>query len=93
MTQNVEDMLNNHDARTVINNCSFIMLLKQSPVNKLSLSEMFGISSEEQKYISSSKPGRGLVWINGDFIPIDDSFPTDTKLYKIMTTKASERMR
>jgi hypothetical protein len=84
--------MNNVDARTVINNCSMVMLLGQSPMNKQVLSNMFSISSSEQKYISSAKPGMGLLRINENMIPMDDSFPKDSKLYKIMTTKPDERM-
>lgn len=92
ITQNVEDMLKSEEARTVINNCSFVMLLGQSPINKMQLSEMLGISQTEQKYISSAKPGMGLIQIKNEIIPMDDSFPTNTELYKIMTTKPDERV-
>lgn len=92
MTQNVEDMLKNEDARTVINNSPFLLLLGQSPLNKQQLSDMLNISPQEQKFISSAKPGMGLIKIADDLIPMDDSFPTNTKLYKIMTTKPEERL-
>lgn len=91
ITQNVEDMLNSADARTVINNCSFIILLGQSAINKQQLSQMFNISPAEQKYIASAKPGRGLIRIGEDLIPMDDSFPRDTKLYQIMTTDPNDK--
>jgi type IV secretory pathway VirB4 component len=92
ITQNVEDMMSNPDARTVINNCSMVMLLGQSPMNRQVLSGIFNISPSEQKYISSAKPGMGLLRIGETMIPMDDSFPKDTTLYKIMTTKPDERM-
>ena len=90
--QNVEDMLKSEEARTVINNCSFVMLLGQSDMNRKQLSSMLGISREEQKYISSPKPGMGLIRVNGDVIPMNDDFPKDTELYKIMTTRPEERL-
>lgn len=90
LTQNVEDMLKSEDARTIINNSPFTILLEQSPINKEQLSNLLNISYEEQKYISSSKPGMGLIRIKGDIIPVDDSFPKNTDLYRIMTTKPDE---
>lgn len=94
ITQNVEDMLKSEQARTIINNSSFIMLLGQSPINKKQLSQLLNISPEEQKYISAAKPGMGLLRIGGDgnedIIPFDDSFPKSTELYKIMTTKPDD---
>lgn len=90
ITQNIEDLLKNEDARTILNNCSFMILLGQSPMNQIELSKMFKISKDEQKYISAAKPGMGLIRIKDDIIPMDDSFPQDTKLYKIMSTKPDE---
>lgn len=91
ITQNVEDMLKSEDARTIINNCSFVMMLGQSPINKQQLSNMMNISPVEQKYISTAKPGMGLIRIGDNLIPMDDSFPKGTKLYELMTTNPEER--
>lgn len=90
ITQNVEDMLKSEEARTIINNCSFIIILGQTAINKQQLSDMLNISKEEQKYISTAKPGMGLLRIGDDIIPMDDSFPKDTQLYKIMSTRPNE---
>ena len=90
ITQNVEDMLKSEDSRTIINNSSFIILLGQAPINKEQLSSLLNISKEEQKYISSAKPGMGLIRIKDDIIPMDDTFPRDTELYQIMTTRPSD---
>ncbi len=93
ITQNVDDMLKSEEAVTVINNCAFITLLGQSPLNRQQLSAMFGLSSTEQKYIESPKPGMGLLIINNtDIIPMFDDFPKDTKLYKMITTRPDERI-
>lgn len=93
ITQNVEDMLKSSDARTVINNSAMIILLEQSSINKIQLSEMLSISKEEEKYISSSKIGSGLIRIGENcIIPLDASFPRNTELYKIMSSKADERL-
>lgn len=92
MTQNVEDMLKSEEARTIINNSSFVMLLRQAPMNKVQLCNLLNISSEEEKYISTIKPGMGLICIGDNIIPMDDNFPKDTRLYKIMTTKPTERI-
>lgn len=92
ITQNVEDMLKSEEARTVINNCSFRMLLGQAPMNRKQLCQLYDISPEEEKYISAAKPGMGLIQIGSDILPMDDSFPKDTMLYRIMSTKPHEDM-
>jgi hypothetical protein len=83
-------MLKSEDARTIINNSPFLILLGQSPINKQQLSQMLGISPAEQKYIASAKPGQGLLRIGGDLIPMNDAFPKNTKLYEIMSTNPNE---
>ena len=93
ITQNVEDVLKSENARTVINNAACVILLGQTPTNRHELSRLFSISESEQAYISTSKPGMGLIRIhNHDIIPMNDDFPKDTKLYRIMSTKVGERI-
>ncbi len=92
ITQNVQDMLANEHAITVINNCSFICLLGQAPVNRKQLTDLYDISPAEAKYISTAKPGMGLLKIQDYIIPMLDEFPKDTKLYKIMSTKPGENI-
>ena len=93
ITQNVEDMLKSEEARAIINNSPFVIMLGQSAINKQQLSNMFGMSPEEEKYISSIKPGMGLIKVGENLIPMDDNFPKDNSLYRIMTTKPDERQR
>lgn len=90
ITQDVEDMLKSEEARGIINNCSFLMLLGQAPMNKAQLSKMLDISPTEQKYIDEAKPGTGLLRIGNSIVPMNDTFPKNTELYKIMTTKPDE---
>lgn len=90
ITQNVEDMLKSEDARTVINNSDFIMLLRQSAINKKQLASLLDISPTEQKYMSTAKAGVGLLHIGDDCVPMSNSFPHDTKLYEIMNTKPEQ---
>ena len=83
-------MLRSNEARTVINNSDFKILLGQSDINRKELSKLLNISPMEQKYISRAKPGMGLLQIGEDFITFDDNFPRNTKLYKIMSTNPNE---
>lgn len=92
ITQNVEDMLKSEDARTILNNSSFVIMMGQSPINQKQLADLYNISPAEQKYISSAKPGLGLVRIGEDNIPMNSVFPKDTSLYKIMTTKPQDQL-
>lgn len=90
ITQNVNDLVSSKYGRDIIDTSPFTILLGQSPGNKKQLAGLLNISPEEQKYIASAKPGRGLLQIDNDFIPFDDTFPKQTELYRIMSTKPKE---
>lgn len=92
ITQNVQDMLESNEARTIISNCEFVIMLNQSAIDRQELSAMFGISSAQQQYITDSDAGCGLMYTGNSLIPFIDKFPKDTKLYKIMSTKPDERL-
>lgn len=90
MTQNIEDLFRNADTRAVINNCAFVLMLNQSPTDRAELAQMFHISSSQQEYITNADSGCGLLYNGKSMIPFKDDFPTDTELYKIMTTKMDD---
>lgn len=91
ITQNVEDLLNNDASRAIINNCEFILMLSQSPIDRAALADMYHISDAQLNYITNSPPGQGLIYNGEGIIPFIDKFPKDTKLYKMMSSKADER--
>ncbi len=90
ITQNVEDLLTSPAARGIINNCDFIMMLNQSPLDRAELSQMLNISPTQLSYITNSDAGQGLLYTGKTIVPFTDKFPTDTNLYKVMTTKPDE---
>ena len=65
-------------------------MLEQSSINLQQLTNMFDLSEEEQKYLNMSKSGYGLLRIGKDVIPVDLTFPTDTEVYHLITTKFGE---
>lgn len=92
ITQNVEDLLNSEESRAIINNCEFIMMLSQSPIDRAALAEMYHISDAQLNYITNSPPGQGLIYNGEGIIPFIDKFPKNTKLYKVMSSKPGERI-
>lgn len=92
ITQNIEDLLNNEASRAIINNCEFIMMLSQSPIDRAALAEMYHISDALLTYITNSPYGQGLLYTgeNG-IIPFIDKFPNNTELYSLITSKSDER--
>lgn len=87
ITQNVETLLLSDHARRMLSNSDFILLLNQATSDRKELVKLKEISSHEEKYVTNSPTGQGLMFADGVIIPFQDSFPTNTKLYEMMTTK------
>ena len=90
LTQNVDDLLQSHTARTMLANSEFLVMLNQAATDRLELAKLLGISDNQLSYITNVDSGRGLLKCAGAIVPFMDSFPRDTRLYKLMTTKLSE---
>lgn len=90
ITQNVEDLLSSKEARGVINNCDFILMLNQSPLDRAELGAMLNISPTQMSYITNSDAGQGLLYTGKFIIPFIDQFPKNNDLYRAMTTKPDE---
>jgi len=90
ITQNVGDLLESSEACAILNNCDFILMLNQSPIDKQKLAAMLNISPTQLSYITNSDPGQGLIYTGKSIVPFVDKFPVNTELYKVMTTKPDE---
>lgn len=88
ITQNVEDLLASQEARAIINNTSFVYMLNQSSMDRISLQELLNLSNSDIEYITNVEPGHGIIYTGQQTIPFEDNFPVKTKLFEIMTTKA-----
>lgn len=89
ITQNVEDMLVSKEARTIIANCDFVMMLNQAPVDRAELQKMFGISSAQLSYITGAETGQGLLY-TGKIVPFTDRYPENTMTFRAMSTRMEE---
>ena len=90
ITQNVEDMLQSHIARTMLANSELVVMLNQAATDRAELAQLFDMSERQLKYISNVEIGNGIVKIGGDLVPFVNKLPNNTRLYKIMTTKFGE---
>ena len=90
ISQNIEDLLQSHTARTMLANSEFITLLNQAATDRIELSKLLGISETQLSFVTNAEAGRGLLKCAGNIVPFENRFPKDTKLYKVMTTKPKE---
>ena len=90
ITQNVEDLLQSHTARTMLANSEFIIMLNQASTDRIELAKLLNISDTEVSYITNVGAGEGLAKIGNAIVPFENKFPKNTELYKLMTTKPGE---
>ena len=90
ITQNVKDLLSSSEVENIFDNSDFIYMLNQAAGDRDILAEKLHISKEQMKYVTNSGPGEGLIRYDKVLLPFTDKFPTDTEMYKLMTTKPTE---
>lgn len=90
ITQNVEDILQSHTARTMLSNSEFVVMLNQAATDREELARLLNISDAELDYITNAEAGHGLIKIGSSLVPFENDFPKNTKLYKLMSTKPGE---
>ena len=90
ITQNVDDLLQSHTARTMLANSEFIIMLNQASTDRLELAKLLNISDLQMSYITNVEAGHGLIKVGSSLVPFANKFPKNTKLYKLMTTKPGE---
>ena len=90
ITQNVEDLLQSHTARTMLANSEFIIMLNQASTDRIELAKLLNISDLQMSYITNVGAGEGLIKVGSSLVPFVNKFPKNTNLYKLMTTKPGE---
>ena len=65
-------------------------MLNQAASDREKLSTLLNISPEQMSYITNVDPGCGLIKYGGSLVPFENKFPTNTKLYQLMTTRPGE---
>jgi type IV secretory pathway VirB4 component len=90
ITQNSTYMLDHEVARNMVLNSDFILLHKQSPLDRKSWVDLLTLSDTEAGYIDDSiKAGEGMLVAGGARVPIRDDFPKG-RLYDLFNTKPTE---
>ena len=92
ITQNVEELLRSEQARGMIANSDFIMMLNQSSEDLKILAGMLNISETQMGFVTGADAGSGLLFAENVIVPFIDRFPEESYLYKLMSTKFGEDM-
>lgn len=89
ITQNVQDCLANDTAYAMLANSEFVCMLRQTK-DIDSVVELYGLSEPQKNYLKLAKPGQGILKMGNNLIPFVNDHPTNTKIYRLLTTKPGE---
>ena len=70
ITQDVEDFMSTKMGRAIVNNSSMQLLLKQNPAAIDVMSDVFKLTDEERKRLSSFPVGQGLFFAGQNHVHI-----------------------
>jgi hypothetical protein len=91
ITQNASAIFNNKSAQNIVTNADFIMLLKQSPLDRKEWMRLLNLSDQEIEAIDeSAQPGDGLLIAGAARVPIRGNFPSNNALYDLFSTNPNE---
>ena len=91
ITQNVTDCLRSPTAKNMLANSEFLLMLSQAPTDQQELVNLLRISEQQLGYITNAEAGHGLIKVGGALVPFLNQFPTNTALYRLMTTRPGEQ--
>ena len=91
ITQNVKDLLASKEIENIIENSDYIYMLNQASGDRQILAQKLNISPHQLSYVTHSGEGEGLLFYGSTILPFVDHFPKDTELYRLMTTKLSDK--
>ncbi|MBQ7930474.1 MAG: ATP-binding protein, partial [Clostridia bacterium] len=91
ITQNVKDLLASKEIENILENSDYIYMLNQAAGDRQILAQKLNISPHQLSYVTHSGEGEGLLFYGSTILPFVDRFPKDTELYKLMTTKLTEK--
>ncbi|WEV47746.1 type IV secretion system protein VirB4 [Bifidobacterium sp. ESL0690] len=90
ITQNIEELLLNDDARLMLANSDFLLLMNQTPTDADTLCRMLKLSGEQREYFTGVQPGQGMLKSGTAFIPFNGRISADSRMYRLFTTKFGE---
>jgi len=90
LTQSTSDILRWAEARSMVANSDFLMVLNQKETERKEISALLSIPPTLIGNITNSGKGEGIIFFENMLIPFSSLFPNNTRLYELMTTDDKE---
>ena len=91
ITQNIEELLLDDDARLMLSNSDFLMLLSQNGSDADELCSLLKLSEEQRQFFTGVLPGQGLMKIGDAYVPFDGRIPSGGMLYRLYSTSFQQQ--
>lgn len=89
-TQNTSDVLQYQEARSMVANSDFIVVMNQKETERREIITLLNIPPALVSNITNSGAGEGIIFNENMLIPFSALFPKNTRLYELMTTNPKE---
>ena len=86
ITQNITEVLDSGQAKVMLSNSEFVVLLQQKKTDLDKLIELFNLSPSQSSYLQTGEKGTGLIVSGRKIIPFDRRIPKDSAIYKLCQT-------
>ena len=75
----------------MLGNAEFVVLLQQKKEDLIAVTKLFDLSATQSAYLKTGELGSGLIICGQKIIPFHKPIPKDSMMYKISTTKMSDK--
>ena len=86
LTQNVEAVLAHEDARIMLANSPFLVLLGQSETDGAALADLLGLTTSQYEAFMNVAPGNGLLRIAGTTVGFENQMDRNSQIYRLFST-------
>lgn len=91
ITQNIDELLANDQARNMLSNADFLLLMNQDATDARMFQDLLALSDGQMQDIVNVQPGHGLLYTHGVALGVDNTMDTGNPLYRLYSTKFDEQ--
>lgn len=88
ITQNTRELLESGAAQAILNTSEFIMMFRQSAIDRMNLKELLNLSDTDLNFVANAQRGCGLIKTASQVVPFKDEFPENSLLFPLLTSTA-----
>ena len=91
ITQNIDELLSNDQARLMLSNADFLLLMNQKTTDATMLQELLELSDEQVRLMTNARSGNGLLNTNGVSLGVDNRMDQGNLLARLYSTKFGDQ--